>query len=329
MNTALLTQLNQDFGARFPRRLTRKQKESFLKALNQELQSRDFVTEQTKIRHWGLPNRSLLTKCEKPKVIFLAHYDTPTIMPFGISPIYMLFGHTRQGVSSIFLILLMVALFAFHSWLEIVGLGYWAAIYLFVISVMFVIPFFFPNPHNAEDNTSGVLSLLALADWIADKPYKDAVQFVFLDNEEWGLIGSQALKKVWQKHGHLHSDTIILNLDCVSRGRKPLVVYHKHDHIAREVFPFILSYLPETEMLDMKNTPLSDNFTFRKEGAVNISYADPSIIPGGFYIPGVHSPNDRDFFPEKTTLLINGLEDFLQAKLSSAASIDTDIIVAP
>ena len=305
MNTALLTLWSQDFGARFPRRLTRKQKEGFLSAIKEVLQTRDYETEQTKIRHWGIPNRVLLTKCKKPKVIFLAHYDTPTIMPPGISPIYRLFGHTRQGISSIFLIVLMLALFIFHSWLEIVGLGYWATAYLVVISLLFVVPIFFPNPFNAEDNTSGVLSLLALADWIADKPYKDAVQFVFLDNEEWGLIGSQALKKRWQKQGHLHSETIIINLDCVSRGRKPLVVYHKNDRMARKVLPFIQSYLPETEIFDMKHTPLSDNFTFRKEGAINISYTNPSIIPGGFYIPGIHSPNDRAFFPEKTALLID------------------------
>lgn len=329
MSVALLSQWSQDFGACFPRRLTRKQKEGFLEAIEQELQTRNFETEQIKIRHWGIPNRLLLTKCEEPKVIFLAHYDTPTIMPFGISPIYTLFGHTRQGISSNFLIILMVALFTFHSWLEAVGMGYWATAYLVPISILFVIPIFFPNPHNSEDNTSGVIGLLALADWVKDKPFKKEIQFVFLDNEEWGLIGSSALKRMWQKRSYLHSDTTIINLDCVSRGTKPLVVYHKNDRVAREVLPFLRPYLPETEMLDLKITPLSDNYTFRHQGAIDISYAEPSIIPGGYYIPRVHTPSDQDFSPEKTALLIDGLTDFLQEKFTNAPTNDAFIIIDP
>lgn len=69
-------------------------------------------------------------------------------------------------------------------------------------------------------------------------------------------------------------------------------------------------------MLDMKSVPLSDNYTFRERGAVDISYADPSVIPGGFYIPKVHSPRDKDFSPEKTAQLIDALTDFLEVKLS-------------
>ena len=42
----------------------------------------------------------------------------------------------------------------------------------------------------------------------------------------------------------------------------------------------------------------------------------PSIIPGGYYIPKVHSPMDKDFYPEKTALLIDGVTDYLQDKLS-------------
>jgi hypothetical protein len=125
------------------------------------------------------------------------------------------------------------------------------------------------------------------------------------------------MKRRWQKLGHLDSESIIINLDCVSRGMKPLIVHHKNDRIAQEILPFLQRYLPQTEVFDMKNIPLSDNYSFRGQGAVDISYADPSIIPGGYYIPRVHTPGDKDFYPEKTALLINGLSDYLEVKLAS------------
>ena len=321
MNIELLSQWSKEFGDRFPRRLTKRQKKGFLKAIEGELQIRKFETDQTRIQHWGFSNRLLTTRCENPKVVFLAHYDTPTIMPYGFSLTYQLFGHTRQGISAVFLILLMIAIFSFHSWLQYVGLGFWAVAFLIAILIVFVIPFFFPNPHNAEDNTSGVLGVLALADWSKDKPFKNDIQFVFLDNEEWGLIGSNALNRKWEKLGHLNSDTIIISLDCISQGEKPLIIYHKNDRTAKEVLPYLKQYLPETEMFDMKNIPLSDNYTFRNQGAIDITYADPSIIPGGYYIPKVHTPGDKDFSPEKTALLIDGLTNYLQEKLLNCITI--------
>lgn len=313
-----ITILSNEWAEKFPKRLTRKQKERFLAMLAGELQKRGFDTEQINLRHWGIPNRLLLTQCENPRVVFLAHYDTPTIMPPGIGGIYRVFGHTRQGLSSVVTIFLMLLLYIGYAWLDILGLGVWVTVYLLVLGMLFLIPFFFPNPHNREDNTSGVLGLIALADWVKDRPeIKQYMQFVFLDNEEWGLIGSQALKSLWQKQGHLKESPKIINLDCVSRGQKPLVVYHKKSHLAEEVLPYLQHHLPETKMIDMKGTPLSDNFTFREMGSIDISLADPALIPGGYYIPRVHSPRDNDFSPDRLSALINGLIDFLTNQLDS------------
>ncbi|MBT7464122.1 MAG: M28 family peptidase [Bacteroidetes bacterium] len=314
MNTALLKKWNEDLAAQFSRRLTGKEKERFLDKIEEELQARNYESERVKVKRWGFTNRLVSTKCEKPKVIFLAHYDTPTIMPWGISSAFTLFGHTRQVLASIFLIILTLTLSAIYLWLELNGFEYWAAIYLVITSILLVIPIFFPNPNNAEDNTSGVIGLLALAEQIKDESFKEKVQFVFLDNEEWGLIGSNALKRIWQKDNHLRANTAIINLDCVSRGEVPLLVYHHNNRVAQEVLPFLQEHLPQTQMLDMKRVPLSDNYTFREKGAIDISYADPSNIPGGFYIRKIHTPGDKDFSPKKTGQLIDALTDFLKDK---------------
>ncbi|MCI0405073.1 MAG: hypothetical protein L0209_03195, partial [candidate division Zixibacteria bacterium] len=62
--------------------------------------------------------------------------------------------------------------------------------------------------------------------------------------------------------------------------------------------------------------PLSDNYTFKKTGAVDISFADPSTIPGGYYIPRIHSPADNDFNAQQVTHLIECLADFLGDSLT-------------
>jgi hypothetical protein len=316
MNIRLLEKWNEDLAAQFSRRLTGQEKERFLDRIDEELQARNYKSERVKVKRWGFTNRLLSTKCEKPEVVFLAHYDTPTIMPWGISSAFTLFGHTRQVLASIFLIILTLILSEIHLWLTLNGLTFWAVLYLGIMSILFVIPIFFPNPNNVEDNTSGVIGLLALAEKIKDKNFKDKVQFVFLDNEEWGLIGSNALKRIWQKENHLRVNTIIVNLDCISRGEIPLLVYHHNNRVAQEVLPFLQEHLPQTQMLDMKRVPLSDNYTFREKGAIDISYADKTIIPGGFYIPKIHTPSDKDFSPAKTAQLINALTEFLEEKLT-------------
>ena len=66
-----ITNWDVEWSKRFPVRLTGKQKERFLQALEQELQQRHFETERKNIWYF-LRNRLLITQCERPRVIFLA-----------------------------------------------------------------------------------------------------------------------------------------------------------------------------------------------------------------------------------------------------------------
>jgi hypothetical protein len=169
-----------------------------------------------------------------------------------------------------------------------------------------------PNPHNREDNTSGVIGLMALADWIKDQPaLKAKVQLVFLDNEEWGLLGSGGLKEYWNKQGYPYQEAVIITLDCISRGRVPLVLHHGKDQHARHVLPYLQKYLPEAKIVNMRFIPLSDNFTFRKQGAIDITFTDRSLVPGGYYVPRIHVRQDNDLSPERLAACIDGLSDYL------------------
>lgn len=304
-----ITQINnwdQSWAEQFPKRQSRKQKEAFLAELEKELSLRGFATKQIRVRKI-VRCTNLVTKCDAPKVIFMAHYDTPTIIPFWFSWLFRLIGHTRQISGMILMILILIA----PSFL---GLSTTITnIFLFIIVLSFL-TLFIPNPHNREDNTSGVVGLMALADWLKDKPaIREQVQLVFTDNEELGLLGASGLKKVWHKRNHPFAEADIINIDCVTRGEIPLLVYHRQDGLVQRLRPYLQKHLPHLQTKDMTIVALSDNYVFRKSGAVDISYADKTIIPGGYYIPRIHSPADNDFNAEKLHLLIQGLTDFLES----------------
>src|SRR5688500_4377816 len=109
MSIELITRWDADWGRRFPVRITSKQKERFLQELAAELRSRHFETERLEIRNILL-NRVLVTKCDRPEVIFLAHYDTPQMVPFWVPILFWVGGHTRQilSVTVFYLVLLLI-----------------------------------------------------------------------------------------------------------------------------------------------------------------------------------------------------------------------------
>ena len=234
-------------------------------------------------------------------------------MPFWVDWIYRLFGHTRQIAGTIFLIavLYLPTVFSFMP----TGLeAAWQALQAFLFLSFFVL--LIPNPRNREDNTSGVIGLLALAEWLKDRPeLRERVQFAVLDNEEWGLLGSTGLKNVWDVDGHPYSRAAIINLDCISRGSHPLVVHHGVDRLANRLLPRLKAVLPNARKINMGRIPLSDNYTFREQGAVDISLGEPSWIPGGYHIPRIHTPRDDDFTPENTEKVVRAILEFVEGDL--------------
>ncbi len=87
-----------------------------------------------------------------------------------------------------------------------------------------------PNPHNVNDNTSGVCGVLALMEsFAAEKPGK--IAFVLFDNEEKGLLGASGLAKA---HKQVAKETLVLNMDYIGVGEAMLMLVPK---AAREKYP--------------------------------------------------------------------------------------------
>ncbi|MBE2223353.1 MAG: M28 family peptidase [Anaerolineae bacterium] len=313
INQTLIQQYDKTFAEKFPIRLKKAQKAAFLNELEQALHTRRYQTKRLTLKAL-LKNQILITECDQPQVIFLAHIDTPTIAPFWMSPLFKLLGHTRQyhGLILLLLILYSPSLLAAFFPEFAPALKTITDIFLLLFALS-LISLFIPNPHNREDNTSGVIALLALADWLQDKPdIRQHVQFAFLDNEELGLLGSTGLRKYWNQQHHPYQHAAIICLDCVTRGKIPLIVHHKNDAIARKVAPHLQAHLPQTQVLNLKHLPLSDNYVFKDLGAIDISYADVSTIPGGYTIPRIHTPKDNDFSAENLMPLLTSLTEFME-----------------
>ena len=93
-----------------------------------------------------------------------------------------------------------------------------------------------PNPHTANDNTSGVAALLEIMTALSGD---QNAAFIFFDQEEMGKVGSKAYAKA---HPGLTQGKVLLNLDCVGDGDDFLVIQPKNsdaalDRLLRAAFP--------------------------------------------------------------------------------------------
>lgn len=99
--------------------------------------------------------------------------------------------------------------------LESIGVTAFLCIYIpLAIFGLFAIYFGHANKHNANDNTSGVVTLLEIARTLPQNQ-RHKVCFVLFDLEEKGLWGSKAYRKA---HKVETDCQLVINLDCVGDG---------------------------------------------------------------------------------------------------------------
>lgn len=161
---------------------------------------------------------------DKAQVIFTAHYDTPPTLPIPnfITP-------CNVGIYLLYQIGLVLGMMLICSILAVpVGLasGLDAAfvVWELCLAALLLLLLFGPaNPHNANDNTSGVASVLeTMARVPADK--RDKVAFILFDNEEKGMLGSNGFAS---KRKQIQKETLLVNMDCVGVGETILFFSRK------------------------------------------------------------------------------------------------------
>ena len=225
-------------------RKTKKQKTAFIHYV-QTTASAEGYESHTEKGYFGARN-IVVGNPEKAKIIYTAHYDTCARLPFPnfITPksigIYLLY----QVLLTVILLglpsLLTIGLGAILSRFVSEGIGVLILYYgwlAMVVAELWLIMAGPANKHTANDNTSGVTTLLDIMHALPGELRGD-VAFIFFDLEEMGLFGSAGYAS---KHKSVMKNTLLLNFDCVSDGNTILFAVRpgakQHAEVIASSFP--------------------------------------------------------------------------------------------
>ena len=202
-----------DVLSQFPIRKTPKQKTRFREAVRAYGESLGYTVTEERYS-LGVCNL-ILGDPETARYLVTAHYDTCAAMwlPNFITPCNVFLYLVYRLARSALLIAGPAVVGAAAGLMLGNGAVKWACITAYLILLLFRI--FGPaNKNNANDNTSGVATLLEIARTLP-KNQRQKVCFVLFDLEEAGLIGSGFYRK---KHKVATDRQLVLNLDCVGDG---------------------------------------------------------------------------------------------------------------
>lgn len=289
-------------------RKSRKQKEAFRAWLREMLQKEGYqVSEEKKTFSTNI----VVGDPERAKVLFTAHYDTCAVLPVPnfITPRNMVFYLGYQILLS----------------LLILGLGFGAEVALLLLwedcpiwaamgALYVVIGFLFwwlldgpANKHTANDNTSGVITLLETALALpADQ--RDKVCFVFFDNEEKGLFGSSAFAA---KHRNAKKNTPMINFDCVSDGDYIHLFPNKREKKDSELWKLLREAFTaggEKSVTVMQGVYPSDQRAFAR--GVGVCALKKNRILG-YYMDRIHTNRDTVLDERNIALLRDGILRFV------------------
>ncbi len=168
-----------------------------------------------------------------------------------------------------------------------------------------------PNRHTANDNTSGVVTLLETALAMPDD-LRDQVCFVFFDNEERGLLGSTGFAKTYK---HARKNTLLVNFDCVSDGdsiqlfpNKPL----KKDAATIALLKRAYAPAPEKEVQVVTGFGFYPSDQAKVAQGVGVCALKHSRL-FGWYMDRIHTGRDTQFDPRNIALLRDGSVALIQS----------------
>lgn len=246
---------------------------------------------------------------DKARVLFTAHYDTQAVLPVPnfITPRNPFFFVLYQVliVLPLFITVGVVEglIFAFVP----KSVAWWLA----PLSCLAICVFFIwwimdgpANKHTANDNTSGVLTLVETA--LALPPeHRERVCFVFFDNEEKGMFGSAAFAK---KHKNVKKNTTVLNFDCVSDGNSIQFFPQRKlkrdaDALERIEAAFLPAGGKDVQVVRGISIYPSDNANFKK-GAGICALKHKKVV--GYYMDRIHTSRDTVLDEANIALLRDG-----------------------
>lgn len=207
----------------FPIRKNKKQKQAFRDSVQSYVESLGYPV-SIETRRFG-PSNVVIGNPDTAKYLVTAHYDTPAALPLPnlITPCnvwtFLLYQFVIVGMFVLAAIIpgiLAGILMNDPEFGSVIGM----AVYWVLLAMMMVGP---ANKSNANDNTSGVVTVLETARSLPEE-FRDQVCFVLFDLEEAGLVGSSAYAK---KHKKEIKNQFVLNCDCVGDGDELMMFPNK------------------------------------------------------------------------------------------------------
>ena len=197
----------------FPVRKSKAQKAAFRDAVSAYAQAQGYSV-SVETGSFGVRN-VVIGDAEKADTLITAHYDTCARLPFPnlITPCSFWGFIGYQLLITLVMLLPAIALGILVGHFvhpRLASTAFTVLLWIIVI-LMLIGP---ANPSNANDNTSGVVTVLEILRTL-DPALKDKVCFVLFDLEEAGLLGSAAYRKA---HKTATNRQTVLNLDCVGEG---------------------------------------------------------------------------------------------------------------
>ena len=287
-------------------RKSRKQKAAFRAWLCGELEHAGYspVVEE------GFAARNVVVGSpEGAKVLLTAHYDTQAVLPIPnfITPRNLLF-YVLYQLLIVLPLFLMVGVAEGLIFAFVPGSAAW---WLAPLSCLAICVFFMwwlidgpANHHTANDNTSGVLTLLETA--LALPPeLRNRVCFVFFDNEEKGMLGSSAFAR---KHKTAKKNTPVLNFDCVGDGDSIQFFPQRRlkkdtTALARIEAAFLPAGGKDVQVVRSFGFYPSDNASFKKGAGICALKHKKAV---GYYIDRIHTSKDITLDAHNIALLRDG-----------------------
>ena len=300
---------SQTILSEFQIRKSRKQKEAFRSWLCGELAAAGYAPQVEK----GFAAQNVVAgDPETARLILSAHYDTCAVLPAPnfLTPRNLAFYVFYQLLLVIPLFLAVAAaegaLLAVAAVLRsraLLLLMPFTAIALSLLFVWWIIdgP---ANRHTANDNTSGVVTLLETA-LLMPEADRGKVCFVFFDNEEKGMLGSLSFTRA---HRRAKKGALNINFDCVSDG--DFIQFFPGGALKKD--PAVLEQIEAaftgrggktTEVVRGFGFYPSDNASF-KRGVGVCALKHKKIV--GYYMNRIHTNRDTVFEEENIELLRDG-----------------------
>ena len=309
---SLTNQKAQAIFENYPTRFTKKEKTALRSFLRTELVGMGYSDgDITEINASGT---NLMVGDPHAEYMFTAHYDTPGRTGWMLRTA-SLWGQTG---ANIFLIAVLVLLgFALPTISTRIlpdatpETLFWSGeLAILAALLVMLLSMIIKNKNNRNDNTSGVLSLHAMAQRVADDgDMRKKCCFVFFDNEEWGLLGSAGFAKHCKKNGIDLSRTKVINFDCVGYGDVLTFASTKDTEITQALVKAFREEGIEPVKKRSAMIFLSDHANFTD--SVMVSYTKKSAM-GWLYLPLIHTSQDTVCDVEQINALTDAIFGFVR-----------------